>query len=562
MPVEITRKPSSPPATLAEVIDRLKRHEDLGKTVRRDLISSVTRAASLLRRPPCEIKADVPDLRQRLLGVHPVAARISAKSLSNIKANLTRALEITGALPRSLPRVEPSVQWKDFLGHANARHQAIALARLARYCTARGIEPSALDDDVMEAFRAYLHDRLLTRDPAKLCKAMAQTWNGIVKRNGLDLVQLSIPRAGNYLSAPLSAYPASLQEDLQLYLERLSRPDLFSEHGLDKPLRPTTLRNIKAQIRQVLDGAIMAGYERDHFHTLADLVDTEVLGKAFDVIAARIGRDTPATLHNISATILAVARHHVKAPSDIIASIAIAKRRIAHRLGSGRPTMSAKNMDRLAQFEDRANVALLVSLPDKLMKRAQMNSTSSLSALDAMHAVAIAILLGCPMRIANLAGLDIEKDLTVLKKGAQRRYLIRVESVRVKNGVPIDFDLDIHVSRLLSRYLDHHRQHLSEQPGTALFPRRSGGPRDPKHLGDSVKQVIWRETGLVMNAHLFRHLAGMLFLQHHPGEFETVRRLLGHRKLETTLAFYARFDSKWAAKRYDEVVLSEFRRAS
>jgi integrase len=61
-----------------------------------------------------------------------------------------------------------------------------------------------------------------------------------------------------------------------------------------------------------------------------------------------------------------------------------------------------------------------------------------------------------------------------------------------------------------------------------------------------------------MNAHLFRHLAGMLFLERQPGEYETVRRLLGHKKLETTMGYYARFDSKAAAKRYDDVVLSTF----
>ena len=150
----------------------------------------------------------------------------------------------------------------------------------------------------------------------------------------------------------------------------------------------------------------------------------------------------------------------------------------------------------------------------------------------------------------------------MLKKGNQRRYYVRVEGNRVKNGTPIDIDLDVHVSRVLSRYLDHHRQHLSADAGTALFPRRSGGPRRPDDLGHSLRKLIWRETGLVMNAHLFRHLAGMLFLQRHPGEFETVRRLLGHKKLDTTMAFYARFDAMWAARRYDEVVLSQYRRAS
>ncbi len=59
-----------------------------------------------------------------------------------------------------------------------------------------------------------------------------------------------------------------------------------------------------------------------------------------------------------------------------------------------------------------------------------------------------------------------------------------------------------------------------------------------------------------MNAHLFRHLVGMLYLQRHPGSYELVRRILGHKKMATTLSFYTDLESKWALRRYDEEVLS------
>ena len=69
-------------------------------------------------------------------------------------------------------------------------------------------------------------------------------------------------------------------------------------------------------------------------------------------------------------------------------------------------------------------------------------------------------------------------------------------------------------------------------------------------------KVIYRETGLVVNAHLFRHFAGMLYLQQRPGAYEAVRRILGHKKLDTTTSFYTDLESKWAIRHYDEVVLS------
>jgi site-specific recombinase XerD len=62
-----------------------------------------------------------------------------------------------------------------------------------------------------------------------------------------------------------------------------------------------------------------------------------------------------------------------------------------------------------------------------------------------------------------------------------------------------------------------------------------------------------------MNPHLFRHLAALLYLKEHPGDFETVRRLLKHKKLETTVTFYAQLSNQWAHEHYQEAVLTKWR---
>lgn len=248
MPLRIIRTAPSRPATLADVIDRLKQRDDLGEK-RRHLISAVTCTGKLLDRQPCEISTDVPELRERLLPIHPVAAGMTTKRLSNLKSDLARALEVTAAMPKPLPKVNRSEEWSAFLARADAPHQARALSRLSRYCTVHGIEPCAVSDEHLCGLRQHLHQRLLTKDPAKLCKEMAQTWNGIVKRNAPSLPLLTVPRAEAYQSAPLSTYPDSLRQDIERYVERLTRPDLFDQDALDKPLRPTTVRNVRAHNR-------------------------------------------------------------------------------------------------------------------------------------------------------------------------------------------------------------------------------------------------------------------------------------------------------------------------
>ena len=75
---------------------------------------------------------------------------------------------------------------------------------------------------------------------------------------------------------------------------------------------------------------------------------------------------------------------------------------------------------------------------------------------------------------------------------------------------------------------------LAGGPSRFLFPARSGGTKPEAQLSVQLKKAIARHAGLDLNAHAFRHLAAMLFLRRHPGEYETVKLLLGHKSLVTT----------------------------
>ncbi len=47
----------------------------------------------------------------------------------------------------------------------------------------------------------------------------------------------------------------------------------------------------------------------------------------------------------------------------------------------------------------------------------------------------------------------------------------------------------------------------------------------------------------------------MLFLRGHPGEYETVRLLLGHKNLETTVKTYCGMEQADALRRYDGLMI-------
>jgi site-specific recombinase XerC len=57
-----------------------------------------------------------------------------------------------------------------------------------------------------------------------------------------------------------------------------------------------------------------------------------------------------------------------------------------------------------------------------------------------------------------------------------------------------------------------------------------------------------------MNVHLFRHFAAYLFLKAHPGDYESVRILLGHRSIMTVIKFYTGLEHAEVFRRYDAVL--------
>ena len=150
------------PATLADVIERLKTSR-LDATRKRDLVSAVNRVAKMLHRSPDEVPASLPELRRRLLAIHPRTENISARTMANIKAALAKALVITRAASRPLPKVEPNEAWQKFLVSAPAKHNRHGLSRFARYCSMRGLAPADIGDETLRQFESFLDTTLLTK---------------------------------------------------------------------------------------------------------------------------------------------------------------------------------------------------------------------------------------------------------------------------------------------------------------------------------------------------------------------------------------------------------------
>ena len=160
----------------------------------------------------------------------------------------------------------------------------------------------------------------------------------------------------------------------------------------------------------------------------------------------------------------------------------------------------------------------------------------------AQIAAAIAILQVVPLRLGNLAKIDMRKNLIARGK---RVYLVVPEG-DTKNGEPVDFELPAATVEVIAWYVREYRPHLLRAPTDALFPGEGSGPKSAEGLGAQIKAAVFRFSGLKVNVHLFRHAGAKIFLDQRPGQYEVVRQVLRHRSIETTTSFYAGAETRSA----------------
>lgn len=546
--------------TFDDATRRLQEHPGLTEQRRRDLSSALSRISSMLNRPLVDVPVDPPRLRMMLTGIKAPLFGITEKTLSNILANVSAALVETGLMPGLVRHQAPTGAWSSFVTATDVPFHQVVLSRFIAFCLAREIEPHMVSQGTLTDFETYLSERLLRRVPQDIVRETANTWNTLVQHSGCALAKLECVQKQRYRCRPLSEYPATLQADIRNYIGRLAHADMFGEDGPDTASRPTTLRNVEANLRQYLQALTETGVPATDLYSLRIAITPQNMRMVGKRIMDRRQSDVArSTVLNIFATCLAIARHDLCLPQHDLAAMGNMKRKAAPKMDG----LTDKNRKRLGQFHDPRSIIALISLPDKLMHLASENPRAPSSPLRAMYAVAVTLLLCCPMRVKNLAELDIDRNLRFsggsgrLKIGAKLR--ISIDGGDVKNGQAIDADLSAKHSAIVHRYIYEFRSRLSDVPSTALFPRPSDGkPRSVANFGKGLSDEIMRYTGLAVNPHLFRHFAANLYLRECPGDFETVRRFLKHKNLQTTVSFYAQINNEWAHEHYHDVVLGKF----
>ncbi len=134
--------------SFAELIAAIEQAAELSEQRRRHWVCSLRQIAKWLDRPAAVIPARWHSVRISVVQLHHARLGVTAKTLANHKSNVRAALRWYGKehdVPQQGARL--SAEWTSFRDRLDKRLRQ-RLYSLIRHCSARGIDPSLVDDEV------------------------------------------------------------------------------------------------------------------------------------------------------------------------------------------------------------------------------------------------------------------------------------------------------------------------------------------------------------------------------------------------------------------------------
>ena len=428
------------------------------------------------------------------------------------------------------------------------------------WASACGIEPSQISDTVLEQFRSDLEDRTFATNTTAIHRDVCGLWNRAIEAyDTWPEVPVSVPCYRRLIRFPWEEFPASFLDDLDRYCHFMSGADILADDS-PTPRKPITLQTHREYFRRIASALVRAGTPIEEITELSVLVRPDNVKAALGFYQEWLGGDLrkhPSVFEMVAA-LRVLAREYVRVPEDDFEIID----KICKKLRSRKRGFTEKNRERLRPFADPRVRFRFLNLGTILRKEASKLTTKPFKqALIMETALAHEIELIAPLRLKNLTELHLEKNFRWQGTKKRPQVLLTIPPDDVKNDQPLDYELPEAIGRQLREYLETYRPRLiSGEDGGWLFPgAHSGQHKHQATLSGQLVGAVQRTVGIRINPHLYRHIAGYFYLSHHPGDYETLRRLLGHKSVETTMTFYAEFDGLFARRKYANL-LEDMRR--
>jgi hypothetical protein len=446
--------------------------------------------------------------------LHHARLGVTAKTLANHRANAKAALRWFSKendLPQHGLRLRP--EWMTLSQEIDKRTWQ-RFSGLARFCSARGISISDVNDDTFIIYWVYRTETtgLATHNTAK--RFMIRAWNACADGlEGWDLQRLAEPPLKKPEPA-WEAFPIGLRRDIDNYLAGLAQVHRTLAGQRIEPCKPTTIQYRRAELIAFARMAVRLGIPIEHLQSFAALLHPDVAEKVIDVYWQNNGQEPKTGTIALGWKVLRMARESGSLGEAELSRLDEIRVALEHHRCEG---LTPKNLQLIRQVLTEGVWREVASLPNALVQqaRAAKNRAPRKAAVLAQHAAAIAIETFAPIRLRNLSLIELSQNL-IKPGGLSTPYWLVFPNYDVKNRVDLNFKFDQPLTDLIDEYIHEFRPTLLRGTNANwMFPGEAGQPKNGMQFSKQITHRIQKATGLHITVHQFRHAAAAIYLKHH-----------------------------------------------
>lgn len=551
----MTDKPTTLEPTFADAMEAITAATELSEQSRRHWCSSLTGIARAFDQPPQVIPARFSAVRARMAALHHVPLGWVPKTLANHKSNAKAAL-LWFAREKDVVAhgVPVSPVWDRLRIQLTDPSTRYRLMPLMRFCSGVGIEPEAVDEAVIDRYMDHRTRTTARASDAASRRILARLWNaGIGKIDGWPQLRLVEPQVKSAEGPTWDDFPEGLRTDIEGHLTGLTRIRRNKAGQRIRPCKSSTITTRRRELVAAVRMAVKVGIPIADLTSLGALIHPDVAEKVLEAYWKKDGEVPRAYTINLSCRFVALAHAVGGLDEDARRRLEDFRFTLEQHREDG---MTPKNLALIRSVLTDGVWSRVVNLPEQLMRQArrELPHAPVRAAVLAQIAVAVAILTVAPIRLGNLAGIRLGENLTK-PGGPDSSYWLMFAGREVKNRSALQFKLDATVTAFVDEYVHDFRPALVRGSNADwLFPGVAGEHKEKISFSTQIVDRVQNSTGLRITVHQFRHAAGALILKHRPGEYELVRRMLGHKSVQTTMRFYLDLSSAQASEIFTDIV--------
>jgi integrase len=551
----MTKKTGTLEPSFADAITAIRAAPDLSVQNQRHWPSSLTGIARAFDQPMELIPARFSAVRARMAALHHVPLGWTAKTLSNHRSNAKVALlwfvKEAGVLPHG---VALTPAWETLYSPMRDPSTRYRLLPFARFCSGVGVEPKAVDEAVVDRFMDHRTRTTTRSSDAASRRILARLWNAQIDSiDGWPQLRLAEPPVKGTAGPAWEDLLEGLRQDVEAHLTDLARVRRNKAGQRIKGCKPATITTRRREIVAAVRMAVREGIPIESLTSLKALVHSDVAEKIIDAYWRKDGEIPKTYTINLASRFVALAHWTGGMDEEALRRLEDTRFALEEHRDDG---MTEKNLALIRSVLTEGVWSRVVNLPERLMAEARLERRHApvRAGVLAQIAVAVAILTVAPIRLGNLAGIRLDENLRK-PGGPDSDYWLTFRKYDVKNNVSLQFKLDDRTTAIIDEYVHDFRPALTRGSNADwLFPGQAGGHKEKISFSTQIVARIYKATGLRITVHQFRHAAGALILKHRPGEYELVRRILGHKSVTTTMKFYLELGATQANEIFVDIV--------